>query len=179
MADEEVTPPLGERVPARLSLVEPAPMEGTPPTPGEAPPTPDEEPQAAEAEDATSAVPMTPEMMAELGYHDEPEEGGGLETQIMNITDELLADLRGGGNAARKEEVPEDPIYREVYTRFVTLKKMCGDVSDLTFDEFKRDLERSQAEVMAEHGCKRVRFHVVIQGGKAVLRTTPVAESAS
>jgi hypothetical protein len=189
--------------------------------------------------DATSTIPMTPELMAELGLSDIPEDPA-LETQVMNL-DDLLAAIKAGPTpeAAEQgaapettqqeaapettqqeaapepaqqgaapettqqgaapettqqetppetpsapplepeqpglpEEVAEDPVYREVYTRFIGMRRLCGQPIDLAFEAFKEDLEKSQAQIIAQHGCKRVRFHVLVRSGKAILATTPL-----
>jgi hypothetical protein len=255
-SDVDRTPPLGERVlpealkgapptaaPASvLPVALPPPLSG--PADGVAPmvaDTSDEE----DWNEATSAMPMTPELMAELGLREPPD--AGLETQVMNITPEMLADLKAGELAAAAKAAPDaesaeakaepageaaepkaeaaaasetgepkaepaasesaeskseskaapageaaaakaapvgegagptteppDPIYHELYKRFITMRKMCGQAGDPGFETFTKIVAKSQADMMAKHSCQRVRFHVIVKGGKAIITATPL-----
>jgi hypothetical protein len=161
---EEITPPLGERVLARLSVPS-----------SETAPSGEQESSGPFAEDATSAMPMTPELMAELGF-EEPAGEAGQETQIMGITPELLADMKAGMEpATSKTPEPDNPIHRDLYEQFTTMRKRCGESDPLPFEQFMILLEANRAEVMAKHNCQEVSFHVLVQAGKAVLTATPGA----
>jgi hypothetical protein len=75
--------------------------------------------------------------------------------------------------AAPAEKAAEEPMFRDLYARFSSMRRICGEAGELAFETFKQDLEKSRAEVMAKHNCKEVRFHVTIQGGKAVFMAAP------
>jgi hypothetical protein len=250
--DAKETPPLGVKITSPLpGIIDALPLPGA--APHAAPVAPPAAPEAGDEHDmdATSTIPMTPELMAELGLSDIPEDPA-LETQVMNLDDLLAAIKAGPGTVPKLETVPdaapeaaapaaqeaapgaapesapaaapetvpaaapetapaaaqatapestqqtppettqqeappsptappappsevaEDPVYREVYTRFIGMRRLCGQPVDLAYEVFKEDLEKSQAQIIAQHGCKRVRFHVLVRSGKAILATTPL-----
>jgi hypothetical protein len=65
--------------------------------------------------------------------------------------------------------------FRQIYQEFVVTKQRCHEpVEGLTYDKFAAKLRQSRDQIMRQHSCKSVRFHVYIKEGKAALKATPV-----
>ena len=48
-------------------------------------------------------------------------------------------------------------------------------VEGLTFEKFAVKLRQSREQILRQHNCRAVRFHVYVKDGKAALKATPVA----
>ncbi len=65
--------------------------------------------------------------------------------------------------------------FKQVYSEFVETKKQCGeDISQLTYEAFRKKLVSNREKIMATRKCRDVRFRVYVKNGKAALKATPV-----
>jgi hypothetical protein len=71
-----------------------------------------------------------------------------------------------------REPVPYDEEhYRVVYNEFVGSKARLGEVVDnITFEGFSSKLRSSEKELIDKHGCKAVRFQVLVKDRQVSLR---------
>ena len=61
--------------------------------------------------------------------------------------------------------------YQTVFDNFVSSKKGLGEnVDSITFDGFSAKLRKSEQKLIEQHGCKAVRFEVLVKGDKVSLR---------
>ena len=75
----------------------------------------------------------------------------------------------------RAAAAAEESHFREVYDKYVTLKKKCGEPTDgLTFDKFCGTLRKNRNQILSKHDARDVRFAVYEKAGKAALKATPV-----
>ncbi|RYE73638.1 MAG: hypothetical protein EOO74_12730 [Myxococcales bacterium] len=64
-----------------------------------------------------------------------------------------------------------------VFEDFVRLKKENNESTEgLTYEKFQRTLRKHREALVAQHGCKRVKFTVYIKEGRAALKASPVRE---
>ena len=62
-----------------------------------------------------------------------------------------------------------------VFNQFKDTRASCGeDVSRLTFERFKKKLDKNRAAILERYQCKDVRFEVYVKAGKAAIRAIPV-----
>ncbi|MDH5491512.1 MAG: hypothetical protein OEY14_06120, partial [Myxococcales bacterium] len=88
-------------------------------------------------------------------------------TKIAAIPEELLA---AAGDTASAEEAH----FRDVFDKFVAMKKKCGEpTAGLTFQKLRKTLEKNREQIVKRHGAKRVTFTVYVKNGKAALKATP------
>ncbi len=78
---------------------------------------------------------------------------------------------------AADSAAPDDQqsAYYRVYQEFVQARERCQEsVEGLNFELFRQRLQQSRDQIMQQHSCKTVQFHVHIKDGRATLRATPV-----
>lgn len=69
----------------------------------------------------------------------------------------------------------QQSAYYRVYQEFVQARERCQEsVEGLNFELFRQRLQQSRDQIMQQHSCKTVQFHVHIKDGRATLRATPV-----
>ncbi|MGF1509186.1 MAG: MXAN_5187 C-terminal domain-containing protein [Myxococcota bacterium] len=65
----------------------------------------------------------------------------------------------------------DEAHYHDVFTRFVAAREQQGDpVGNISFSAFRRKLETSERSLLEKHGCRAVRFQVVVRDDKVTLR---------
>ena len=65
--------------------------------------------------------------------------------------------------------------YYRVYQEFVLARERCQEsVEGLNFELFRQRLQQSRDQIMTQHSCHTVQFHVHIKDGRATLRATPI-----
>ena len=73
--------------------------------------------------------------------------------------------------ASDEEAAFSDKHYQAVFDNFVSSKKELGEnVDSITFDSFTAKLRKSEQKLIEQHGCKAVRFEVLVKGDKVSLR---------
>jgi hypothetical protein len=94
----------------------------------------------------------------------------------------VMADGGGDHEATSQMSAPPPPTneemtayseghYRSVYDRFVGSKRDLGEnVDAILFDGFSAKLRKSEEALISQHGCKAVRFEVLVKGAKVSLR---------
>ena len=76
---------------------------------------------------------------------------------------------RGSGPAEAKAE-PED-----VFENYLAARQACGQgTAGITREKLDALMEKQSARLRAKSGCQDVRFRVVVEGGKAKLKVSPV-----
>ena len=79
-----------------------------------------------------------------------------------------------GPNGATAGGTYEDMCH-SVFTQFKDTRASCGeDTSRLTFERFKKKLDKNRAAILDRYQCKDVRFEVYVKAGKAAIRAIPV-----
>lgn len=79
----------------------------------------------------------------------------------------------GGGETSVQAD-PELVDYR-IYQEFVLARERCNEsVEGLNFEQFRKRLEQSRAEIITQHRCHAVDFQVHVRDGRAMLRATPI-----
>jgi hypothetical protein len=102
-------------------------------------------------------------------------------TVVATVPADLLAQSAGeaplsrGGGLDDGLDAADRAHFKDVYERFVELRKRCGeDISDLAFDRFQAKLLKNREAMMKKHQCRTVRFQVYEKDGKAALKASPV-----
>lgn len=81
----------------------------------------------------------------------------------------------GPVSAAGDPTVGTEAAWPGVYSEFVRMKETCGeDVSNFTYEKFKRTLEKNQGALMQRHGVTKVKFSVYVKDGRAALKASPM-----
>ena len=89
---------------------------------------------------------------------------------IAQVPQELL-DASMEQQAADEEE----RHFRSVFQEFLSTKEKCGEnTKGLTFEKFRRTLEKNRDQILSRHKASRVRFTVYVKDGRAALKATPV-----
>lgn len=86
---------------------------------------------------------------------------------------EATTAMEGLAEAAEPDEMAafEDTHYRFVYDKFVGSKRDLGEnVAAIHFEGFSAKLKTSEEKLIEKHGCKAVRFEVLVKGDKVSLR---------
>jgi hypothetical protein len=93
-------------------------------------------------------------------------------TMVGNVPAEVMAQATGENR--RPDEAAE---WLTVYDDFIRTKKQCGEATDgLTFEKFSHTLKKNRDQLIARHGCKKVKFSVYVKEGRASLKATPIKE---
>jgi hypothetical protein len=93
-------------------------------------------------------------------------------TMVGNVPAEVMAQATGENR--RADEAAE---WLTVYDDFIRTKKQCGEATDgLTFEKFSHTLKKNRDQLIARHGCKKVKFSVYVKEGRASLKATPIKE---
>lgn len=96
----------------------------------------------------------------------------GASRPAPDITEEITAVNR---TPPVTEEDELEASFRRTYQEFIVTKQRCHEpVEGLTYDKFVVKLKQSRDQIMRQHNCKAVRFHVYVKEGKAALKATPV-----
>ena len=150
-----------------------------------------EEERAAFGPEETVVAPVASELLAQSAREDltgrhtfSPDEKPDA-TVVATVPADLLAQSaardgasRGAGNAggAAQNLDPEDRAhFKEVYDRFIELRRKCGEpTNDLAFERFLSKLTRNRDTLVKKYNCRTVRFQVYKKDGKAALKATPV-----
>ncbi|MCS6915441.1 MAG: MXAN_5187 family protein [Myxococcales bacterium] len=95
----------------------------------------------------------------------------GAASMPPDLADEITALSR----APTEEEEDLEASFRRTYQEFIVTKQRCNEpIEGLTYDKFAHKLRQSREQIMRQHKCRTVRFHVYIKDGKAALKATPV-----
>jgi hypothetical protein len=101
--------------------------------------------------------------------------------EVRRRAAEPTGDIWGEPTARRPppQEPDEDDLeasFRQTYQEFMVTKQRCHEsVEGLTYEKFAIKLRQSREQIMRQHSCRSVRFHVYVKDGKAALKATPVA----
>ena len=65
----------------------------------------------------------------------------------------------------------DESHYRAVYNEFVASKANLGEaVDNITFEGFRSKLRNSEQQLLDRHGCRAVRFQVLVKDRTVSLR---------
>ncbi|MEE2904743.1 MAG: MXAN_5187 C-terminal domain-containing protein [Myxococcota bacterium] len=135
-------------VPQHSSLPPPPPLSGLPAGIGDG---------AATLLTSPSSTPPLPSL-SESSPASAEEEG----TQQLATPNEPTNDA---------DAAPSEDHYQAVFDNFVSSKRELGEnVDSITFDGFAAKLRKSEQKLIDQHGCKAVRFEVLVKGDKVSLR---------
>jgi hypothetical protein len=86
------------------------------------------------------------------------------------------AHRRRKGGVPDAAEVPAAPKPGDgLFEAYVSAREQCGQgVKGLTSEQFQRLLQTQESAIREKYGCKSVHFRVVVEGGKAKLKASPV-----
>jgi hypothetical protein len=85
--------------------------------------------------------------------------------------------LPAGKTRTRRWSATSPRRWLTVYDDFIRTKKQCGEATDgLTFEKFSHTLKKNRDQLIARHGCKKVKFSVYVKEGRASLKATPIKE---
>ena len=93
-------------------------------------------------------------------------------TSVTRNTDttEIMPD-----NDATLAQDSYDDMCQSVFQQFRNTRQECGeDLSRLTFERFKKKLDKNRNTILDRYQCKDVRFEVYVKAGKAAIRAIPV-----
>jgi hypothetical protein len=63
----------------------------------------------------------------------------------------------------------------QVFEEFVRVKKANNEPAEnLTFEKFQKTLRKHREALVAQHGCKKVKFTVYVKDNRAALKASPV-----
>jgi hypothetical protein len=68
----------------------------------------------------------------------------------------------------------EDQALRQVFERYLEVRKECGQTADLGFDSVRDVLQKQVRTIKSRYGCAAVKFKVAIEDGKAKVKAIPV-----
>ena len=140
----------------------------------------------------TVVAPVASELLAQsarddlTGRHAVPVPARSDATEIANLPGGLVAQGADSAAPARASGRPQpnlDPDdevhFKEVYDRFIDLRRRCGESTDeLAFERFLSKLTRNRENLIKKYNCRTVRFQVYKKDGKAALKATPVGGGA-
>lgn len=70
---------------------------------------------------------------------------------------------------------PEEKHFREVFDRFLEIKKQCGESTNgLSYEKFAKKLRQNTTDLKARYRCRTVKFQVYVKNGKPALKATPI-----
>lgn len=68
-----------------------------------------------------------------------------------------------------------DVTFYQVFQDYVQARERCREsVEGLSYEQFRRRLTDSRANIIREHGCVSVEFHVYVKDGRAALKAIPI-----
>lgn len=112
------------------------------------------------------------------GGHRPPAEGGTPLPQLEAVPADLPLASYGGPRQSASVASERDPFrafdeehYRVVFDEFVGSKQRLGELVDnISFEGFSAKLRRSEQQLIDKHGCRSVRFQVVVRDRQVSLR---------
>jgi hypothetical protein len=119
---------------------------------------------------ATNEVPEDLLNAASLGSDAAREATQVTAMPTSNVPTEILTSLD-----ATATSDPYDDMCQNVFQQFRNTRQECGeDLSRLTFERFKKKLDKNRITILERYKCKDVRFEVYVKAGKAAIRAIPV-----
>ncbi|MEL7368325.1 MAG: MXAN_5187 C-terminal domain-containing protein [Myxococcota bacterium] len=139
----------------------------------------------------TVVAPVATELLAKsarddlTGRHSVPSGEKPDATVVANVPADLLAQsaqdmptpIARGASLVSADGMESDDRshFKEVYDRFIDLRRRCGEsTADLAFERFISKLSRNRDNLVKKYNCRTVRFQVYKKDGKAALKATPV-----
>jgi hypothetical protein len=82
---------------------------------------------------------------------------------------------RRGGAAKKTVAEPQVGARDELFEAYLSAREQCGQgAKGLTAEQFQRTLKTQESAIRDKYNCQSVRFRVVVEGGKAKLKASPV-----
>lgn len=78
-------------------------------------------------------------------------------------------------DAAERRGEPGETRGDALYRSYLDARQACGQGADgLSRERLEKVLAQQERQIRAKYGCEKVRFRVVVEGGKAKLKAQPV-----
>ena len=96
---------------------------------------------------------------------------------LMSSVPENIAQSTDWDGPPPTDEGDLEGYMGNVFKEFMSVKRQCGeDISNLTYERFKKKLTKNRKALMERYECRTVKFQVYIKDGKAALKATPIKE---
>lgn len=134
---------------------------------------------AASPQPPASAAPRVPVQSANTGPVAAPSGGVDPATEPeVAIPTPLPTHIHTAETRVAVGSTADDDLqtsYYRVYQEFVLARERCQEsVEGLNFELFRQRLQQSREQIMSQHSCQTVQFHVHVKDGRATLRATPI-----
>lgn len=132
-----------------------------------------------ERRDSTVVAPVAQDLLAKSAARDDAEAAGDggrslkESTVVASVPEDLIHQSRAPD--PNEPDAEDHSHFREVYDRFVQMRRRCGEPTDnLAFERFVQKLHKNREAMIQKYGCRTVRFQVYEKDGKAALKASPV-----
>jgi len=71
-------------------------------------------------------------------------------------------------------EEREDAAYKQVFDKYVSARRKCGQSDDLAFESIRDVLKKQVRTIKSRYRCKSVKFRVTVENGKAKVKAVPL-----
>lgn len=100
-------------------------------------------------------------------------ENGTYERHLFKA--ELHERERAGRSQKGGEAAPEPAPGGGLFSEYLAAREQCGQAAgSLSAEQFEKLLRSQEGAIREKFGCQSVRFRVVVEGGKAKLKASPV-----
>lgn len=95
-------------------------------------------------------------------------------TVVSHVPSEIMAQF--GRDTTRPPAAMEDlAAWQETFGDYLRVRRECGEpVDGITFEKFKKTLQRNRDQLVQQHGCKDVKFSVYVKDGRAAIKANPI-----
>jgi len=68
----------------------------------------------------------------------------------------------------------ENAAYKQVFDKYVSARRKCGQSDDLAFESIRDVLKKQVRTIKSRYRCKSVKFRVTVEDGKAKVKAVPL-----
>lgn len=76
--------------------------------------------------------------------------------------------------AKRKKSAREEQAFQAVYDRYIALRGKCGQNTGVSYEAVRQALQKQSSSIKQRTNCKSIKFRVVEEDGKAIVKAIPV-----
>ena len=96
-----------------------------------------------------------------------------------NLSERNRKSTAAAPEAAPKARTPspqdrEDAAFRQVFDKYVTARRKCGQSDDMAFESIRDVLQKQVRTIKSRYRCKSVKFRVTVEDGKAKVKAVPL-----